>query len=182
MRFSTDQDAHATRASFFHHGVDAAHLVPLCRNDVYGIFRIHPAGLDFASAIVVLAVASVGVAIPTPGGTGSYHVLTLQALTKLFGVDAPTALSYATLTHALSFILVSIIGGYYLWRYQWRSRMRSNFRGRTNEQECGGARPGGVDVPRMLRRGAGARVVFDASAFPENYDRRSDGGVVHFRA
>ncbi len=74
--------------------------------------------LDFASAIVVLAVASVGVAIPTPGGTGSYHVLTSQALTKLFGVDAPTALSYATLTHALSFILVSIIGGYYLWRDQ----------------------------------------------------------------
>jgi len=74
--------------------------------------------LDFASAIVVLAVASVGVAIPTPGGTGSYHVLTSQALTKLFGIDAPSALSYATLTHAMSFVLVSIIGGYYLLRDQ----------------------------------------------------------------
>ncbi len=74
--------------------------------------------LDFAAAIVVLVVASVGVAIPTPGGTGSYHVLTSQALTKLFGIDAPTALSYATLTHALSFICVSIVGVYYLWRDQ----------------------------------------------------------------
>ena len=74
--------------------------------------------LDFASAIVVLAVASVGVAIPTPGGTGSYHVLTSQALTKLFGIDAATALSYATLTHALSFIGVSIVGGYFLLRDQ----------------------------------------------------------------
>ncbi|MGA9119522.1 MAG: lysylphosphatidylglycerol synthase transmembrane domain-containing protein [Bacteroidota bacterium] len=72
--------------------------------------------LDFASSIVVLTVASVGVAIPTPGGTGSYHVLVSQALTKLYGVDAPTALSYATLTHAFSFIAVSIVGAYYLSR------------------------------------------------------------------
>ena len=74
--------------------------------------------LDFGSAIVVLAVASVGTAIPTPGGTGSYHVLTSQALTKLFGVAGPTALSYATLTHALSFVLVSIVGVYFLLRDQ----------------------------------------------------------------
>jgi uncharacterized protein (TIRG00374 family) len=72
--------------------------------------------LDFSSAIVVLTVASVGVAIPTPGGTGSYHVLVSQALTRLFGVDGPTALSYATLTHAFSFIAVSIVGAYYLSR------------------------------------------------------------------
>jgi uncharacterized protein (TIRG00374 family) len=70
--------------------------------------------VGLAGAFVVLAISSVGIAIPTPGGTGSYHVLTTQALTRLFAVGANAALSFATVTHAASFISVTIVGLIYL--------------------------------------------------------------------
>ena len=69
--------------------------------------------LGFRSAIVVLAISSIGVAMPTPGGTGTYHVLTSQTLSRLYAVNATTALSYATVTHAVGFIGVTLIGLYY---------------------------------------------------------------------
>jgi uncharacterized protein (TIRG00374 family) len=75
-----------------------------------------PGTVDFRSAVVLLALSSVGYAIPTPGGTGSYHALTSQALGKLFLVNPAVALSYATVTHAVSFIGVTIIGSYFLFR------------------------------------------------------------------
>lgn len=69
--------------------------------------------LGFAGAIVVQAISSIGVAIPTPGSTGSYHAFTSQTLIKLFDVDPAVALSYATVTHAAGFIGVTLIGIYY---------------------------------------------------------------------
>jgi hypothetical protein len=76
--------------------------------------------LGFQAALVVLAISSIGVAMPTPGGTGTYHVLTSQALSKLYAVDPTTALSYATVTHAVGFIGVTLIGLYYFIHDQVR--------------------------------------------------------------
>ncbi len=72
--------------------------------------------LGFRSAVVVLAISSIGVAMPTPGGTGTYHVLTSQSLSRLYAVNATTALSYATVTHAVGFVGVTLIGLYYFLR------------------------------------------------------------------
>jgi len=72
--------------------------------------------LDFRASLVLLTLSSVGTAIPTPGGTGSYHALASQTLVKLFAVDSAIALSYATVTHAVTFIGVTIVGSYYLFR------------------------------------------------------------------
>jgi uncharacterized protein (TIRG00374 family) len=69
--------------------------------------------LGLRAALVVLAISSIGVAIPTPGGTGTYHAFTSQTLTRLFAVDPAIALSYATATHAVNFIGTSIIGAYF---------------------------------------------------------------------
>lgn len=69
--------------------------------------------LHFREAVVTLAISSIGVAIPTPGATGSYHALTSQTLVKLFAVNQALALSYATVTHAAQFVVVTIIGLYY---------------------------------------------------------------------
>lgn len=73
-------------------------------------------GLELSGALVVLAISSIGVAMPTPGGTGTYHVLTSQTLSRLFAVDSAVALSYATVTHAVGFIGVTLIGLYYFLR------------------------------------------------------------------
>jgi uncharacterized protein (TIRG00374 family) len=72
--------------------------------------------LDFSAAVVVQAISSIGVAMPTPGATGSYHAFTSQTLIRLFSIDPTSALSYATVTHAAGFIGVSVIGAYYFIR------------------------------------------------------------------
>lgn len=72
--------------------------------------------LDFRSSLVLLAISSIGFAIPTPGGTGSYHALTSQTLQRLFLVNPAVALSYATVTHAVNYLGVTIVGSYFLFR------------------------------------------------------------------
>jgi len=76
--------------------------------------------VGLSGALVVLAISSIGISLPTPGGTGTYHAFTSQSLTRLFAVDATTALSYATVTHAVGFIGVTLIGLYYFLRDQIR--------------------------------------------------------------
>ncbi len=75
--------------------------------------------LGLGAAIVLQAISSIGVAIPTPGATGSYHAFAAQTLTQLFSVDGAVALSYATVTHAASFIGTTIIGLYFSFRDQF---------------------------------------------------------------
>ena len=57
-------------------------------------------GLGPAEAGAVMAVGGVGMALPAPGGTGSFHYATVQALTVLFAVTATSAATYAILVHA----------------------------------------------------------------------------------
>ncbi|HEX9006755.1 MAG TPA: hypothetical protein VF889_05645, partial [Bacteroidota bacterium] len=53
---------------------------------------------------------------PTPGGTGSYHILVSQSLTRLFGVEPALALGYATITHAMNFLGSSVVGAWFFWK------------------------------------------------------------------
>lgn len=72
--------------------------------------------LDFRAAVVVQTISSLGFMAPTPGATGPYHYFTFETLTKLYHVDDELARSYATVTHAVGYIGISIIGLYYFWR------------------------------------------------------------------
>ncbi|MEK9135809.1 MAG: lysylphosphatidylglycerol synthase transmembrane domain-containing protein [Bacteroidota bacterium] len=72
--------------------------------------------LGFGSAVVVLAISSIGMAIPTPGSTGGYHWFAAQTLIRLFHIPNEVALGYATLTHAVGFIGVTVIGLYFFLR------------------------------------------------------------------
>jgi uncharacterized protein (TIRG00374 family) len=72
--------------------------------------------LGMGAAMVVQAIGSIGILIPTPGGTGPYHYFTIQTLTKLYGVDDELARSYATVTHAVGFIGVTLVGLVYFLR------------------------------------------------------------------
>lgn len=83
---------------------------------VYVAFVAFNLNLDFNAAIVIQAISSIGVAVPTPGGTGSYHMFTSQALSKLFGVSDAVALSYATVTHGFGFIGTMIIGLFFFFK------------------------------------------------------------------
>ncbi len=58
----------------------------------------------------VLAWAILGLAIPTPGGVGGYHTAVAYALTGFYGVSKDTAGAFALVSHALSFVPITLLG------------------------------------------------------------------------
>lgn len=66
--------------------------------------------LGFAESIVVMAIVVVGVMIPAaPGFVGTYHAFCKAALVA-FGVDETRALTFAVVTHAVPYILHTVVG------------------------------------------------------------------------
>lgn len=72
-------------------------------------------GLYIKEAILLTMVSAVGISIPTPGGIGSYHLLIQQSMWLLYDVPLVTALTYATVAHAATVLLVLITGPLALW-------------------------------------------------------------------
>ncbi len=72
-------------------------------------------GLTFKDGIVLTIVSSIGVSVPTPGGVGSYHLFVQQTLHLLYQIPLVEALTYATVTHAVTIATVLIIGPLSLW-------------------------------------------------------------------
>jgi glycosyltransferase 2 family protein len=72
-------------------------------------------GLRYADAVVLTVVSAIGVSIPTPAAIGSFHLLMQQALSLIYKVPLETALTYATVMHALTVLSVFIIGALTLW-------------------------------------------------------------------
>ncbi len=66
--------------------------------------------VNFEMGWVLMSISAIGVVIPTPGGTGSYHALTKAALVLLFGFGDAISLAYAFLTHIISYVLFIISG------------------------------------------------------------------------
>ncbi|GMR24875.1 MAG: lysylphosphatidylglycerol synthase transmembrane domain-containing protein [Ignavibacteria bacterium] len=54
---------------------------------------------------VLMSIAAIGVVIPTPGATGSYHILAKSTLVLLFGFGETISAAYAFLTHIISYFL-----------------------------------------------------------------------------
>ncbi|RPI66445.1 MAG: UPF0104 family protein [Ignavibacteriales bacterium] len=65
--------------------------------------------VTFAMGWVLMSVSSIGVIIPTPGGTGSYHTLAKSALVLLFGFGEEISLAYAFITHIIAYVLFIIL-------------------------------------------------------------------------
>jgi glycosyltransferase 2 family protein len=78
-------------------------------------------GLDLLSGVVLTIVSTIGVSIPTPAGIGSYHLLIQQGMWLIYEVPLTTALTYATVVHATTFLLVFVIGPVALWWDKYHS-------------------------------------------------------------
>lgn len=68
------------------------------------------ASLTFVDAITILAIGSLGMVAPVPGGIGTYHLFVSLVLFELYGVPKASAASWATLMHASQGVLVFILG------------------------------------------------------------------------
>jgi uncharacterized protein (TIRG00374 family) len=82
----------------------------------YAFGLVEKYSLGFNAAVVTVIISAVGVVIPAPGATGSYHWLVRETLVRLYGVEVETALSYATVTHLVNFIATILVGLYYFLR------------------------------------------------------------------
>lgn len=61
--------------------------------------------INFAMGWVIMSISAIGVIIPTPGSTGSYHTLTKSTLVLIFGFGDTISAAYAFLTHIIGYIL-----------------------------------------------------------------------------
>jgi uncharacterized membrane protein YbhN (UPF0104 family) len=84
-----------------------------------------PYDLSLIDTWVIMILGSLGVVVPVPGGTGSYHYITIEILVRLFGVDPAPAATYAVLTYAGQLILYVVVGmGFFLWEGATWKRLR----------------------------------------------------------
>jgi len=68
--------------------------------------------VNYQMGWIVMSISAIGIVIPTPGGTGSYHTLAKSTLVLLFGFGEAVSLAYAFITHIISYffaIFLSII-------------------------------------------------------------------------
>ena len=66
--------------------------------------------IPFAGSFLMLALLTIGVAVPTPGGVGSYHEAYRIGLTVFFGAANDAAVAAAIVTHAISYVPVVLAG------------------------------------------------------------------------
>lgn len=66
--------------------------------------------LGLADAWVLLIIGAVGMSVPSPGGVGSYHYVTIRSMEGLFGIATAPATAYAVLSHAAQLVLYTIVG------------------------------------------------------------------------
>jgi hypothetical protein len=70
-----------------------------------------PYGLGLGDAWALMAIGALGLLVPTPGGIGSYHYITTEALVHLYSVPEASAFTYAVLAHAAQFVFYILSGG-----------------------------------------------------------------------
>ena len=67
--------------------------------------------LTYWDAMAIMFIGALGMIVPTPGGAGSFHFITILTLTSLYGVDPSEATAYAVFLHGAQLILYLTMGG-----------------------------------------------------------------------
>lgn len=66
--------------------------------------------MPFAGSFLLQALLVIGVAVPTPGGVGSFHEAYRIGVTAFFGASNAQAIAAAIVTHAIAYVPVVIAG------------------------------------------------------------------------
>ena len=72
--------------------------------------------LPISGSLLMLGVLTLGIAIPTQGGVGTYEWFGQQGLTRFYGVDPSQAAAAVLVMHVVSVGPVILMGFYFLWR------------------------------------------------------------------
>lgn len=77
---------------------------------IWSTMRAFDLAFPFPVTFFVLTWAVLGLAIPTPGGVGGYHAAVAYSLTGFYSVSKNTAAAFALVSHALSFVPITLVG------------------------------------------------------------------------
>jgi uncharacterized protein (TIRG00374 family) len=78
--------------------------------EVWIVTRAFQMDLPLAGSFLLQALLVIGVAVPTPGGVGSYHEAYRFGMTTFFGAPNDKAIAAALVVHAISFVPVMLAG------------------------------------------------------------------------
>lgn len=67
--------------------------------------------LNIIDGMTVLAIGSLGIVAPVPGGIGAYHFIITELFTQLFHIPAYASAAYATANHAAQTFIILLAGG-----------------------------------------------------------------------
>jgi uncharacterized protein (TIRG00374 family) len=73
-------------------------------------------GLNFFDGITVMALGSLGIVAPVPGGIGAYQFIVMTILSEIYLVNSEPALTYAIILWAAQNVMILTLGifGYYM--------------------------------------------------------------------
>jgi uncharacterized membrane protein YbhN (UPF0104 family) len=117
--------------------------------------------IPFTGTFLILALLTVGVAVPTPGAVGGFHEAFRVGAAVFYGVDNDRAVGAALVLHAASFVPVTLLGGLFMIQ---DGLNRSRVRSLGDEARASGA-AGPADAPPAgppANGGAGRAGVADA--------------------
>ncbi len=77
---------------------------------IYSVLRAFRLDLPLSASYIVTAAAVLGLAVPTPGGLGSYQAAVAETLKKVFAVGEYAAKGVAIVAWLTSFVLITGIG------------------------------------------------------------------------
>jgi uncharacterized protein (TIRG00374 family) len=66
--------------------------------------------LDLSAALTIFVIGGIALAIPLPGGAGSYHLLISTGLTFIYGVADDQALGFSVIVHAWQTLVIIVFG------------------------------------------------------------------------
>jgi len=66
--------------------------------------------LNIIDGMTVLAIGSLGMVAPVPGGIGAYHFIITELFTQLYHIPAYAAAAFATANHAAQTLIIIIAG------------------------------------------------------------------------
>ncbi len=90
---------------------------------IYTIFKAsdYTSGLGMMDALTIFVVGGIAMAIPMPGGAGSYHLLVAAAFFTLCGLpDATKNTAFTTVFHGWHTIVLIVVGGISLFISQYK--------------------------------------------------------------
>lgn len=93
----------------------------------YAVIRAFPSTgeLGFQAVLSLFAIGAIAMAVPLPGGAGSYHVLVPQGLFFLYGIPKADAVAFTFIFHGWQTLVLALVGAVSLFITSYLVKKRS---------------------------------------------------------